>query len=128
MTSSLSGSLYTAKKFGKSWFRRPIGIDASIADGVADEPAPTWSVNSQEIVYSTGTQTNVFNLHSSYQVTHNLQLFAVLENIFNLQYYTFGTLSPTSSVPNVLVPGASNPRSYSPGSPIAVTVGLRATF
>ncbi len=41
------------------------GIDAPIADGVADEPAPAWSVNSQELVYSTGTQTIVFNLHSS---------------------------------------------------------------
>jgi WD40 repeat protein len=39
-------------------------IDAPIAEGVAGEPAPAWSVNSQELVYSTGTQTIVFNLHS----------------------------------------------------------------
>ena len=39
-------------------------IDAPIAQGVAGEPAPSWSVNSQELVYSTGTQTIVFNLHS----------------------------------------------------------------
>jgi len=25
-------------------------------------------------------------------------------------------------------PGATNPRSYSPGAPIAVTVGVRVTF
>ena len=70
----------------------------------------------------------VLSLHSSYQVTRNLQLFALLENAFNATYYTFGTFSPTSSVPIVEAPGATNPRSYSPAAPIAVTVGVRATF
>ncbi len=70
----------------------------------------------------------VLNLHTSYQVTKNLQLFALLENAFDATYYTFGTFSPTSSVPIVQAPGVANPRSYSPAAPIAVTVGLRATF
>jgi outer membrane receptor protein involved in Fe transport len=70
----------------------------------------------------------VLNLHSSYQVTKALQVFAVLENAFNATYYTYGTFSPTASVPIVQAPGAANPRSYSPAAPIAVTVGLRATF
>jgi iron complex outermembrane recepter protein len=70
----------------------------------------------------------VVNLHSSYQVTKNLQLFALIENVSNATYYTFGTFSPTSSVPIVQAPGATNPRSYSPAAPIAVTVGVRATF
>lgn len=70
----------------------------------------------------------VLNLHTSYQVTKNLQLFGLIENAFNATYYTFGTFAPTSSVPSVLVPGASNPRAYSPAAPIAVTVGIRATF
>ncbi len=70
----------------------------------------------------------VLNLHTSYRVTPNLQLFGLIENAFNATYYTFGTFSPTSSVPIAQVPGASNPRSYSPAAPIAVTVGIRATF
>jgi iron complex outermembrane receptor protein len=70
----------------------------------------------------------VVNLHSSYQVTKNFQLFALIENVSNATYYTFGTFSPTSSVPIVQAPGASNPRSYSPAAPIAATVGIRATF
>ena len=41
------------------------GIDTPVADGVAEEPAPAWSVNSQELVYSTGIQTIIFTLHSS---------------------------------------------------------------
>ena len=70
----------------------------------------------------------VVNLHSSYQVTKNLQLFALIENVSNATYYTFGTFSPTSAIPIIQAPGATNPRSYSPAAPIAATVGIRATF
>ena len=70
----------------------------------------------------------VLDLHTSYQVTRNLQLFALLENAFDVTYYTYGTFSPTAAIPIVQAPGAANPRSYSPAAPIAVTVGLRATF
>jgi iron complex outermembrane receptor protein len=68
------------------------------------------------------------HLHTSYQVTQHLQLFALLQNALNVTYYTYGTCSPTSSIPIAQVPGATNPRSYSPAAPIGVTVGLRATF
>jgi hypothetical protein len=52
----------------------------------------------------------------------------LIENTFNTTYYTFGTFSPTSSVPIVQAPGAANTRSYSPAAPIAGTVGIRLTF
>jgi iron complex outermembrane receptor protein len=70
----------------------------------------------------------VLNLHTSYQLTKNVQLFALVENAFNATYYTFGTFSPTSSVPIIQAPGAADPRSYSPAAPIAATIGIRATF
>jgi len=70
----------------------------------------------------------VLNLHTSYQLTPHLQLFGLIENAFNTTYYTFGTFSPTSSVPIVQVPGAANTRSYSPAAPIAGTIGIRVTF
>jgi iron complex outermembrane receptor protein len=70
----------------------------------------------------------VLNLHTSYQLTRNLQLFGLLQNAFNTTFYTFGTFSPTSSVFIAQAPGAANPRSYSPGAPIAGTVGIRLTF
>ena len=70
----------------------------------------------------------VLNLHTSYQITKNLQLFGLIENAFNTTYYTFGTFSPTSSIPIAQAPGATNPRSYSPAAPIAGTVGIRVTF
>src|SRR5271166_4801458 len=56
----------------------------------------------------------VLSLHTSYQLTPNLQLFGLLQNAFNTTYYTFGTFSPTSSVIIAQAPGATNPRSYSP--------------
>ncbi len=70
----------------------------------------------------------VLNLHTSYQLTSNLQLFGLIENALNTKYYTFGTFSPTSSVVIAQAPGATNPRSYSPAAPIAGTVGIRLTF
>lgn len=70
----------------------------------------------------------IVGLNTSYQVTSYLQLFAQLENAFNVNYATFGTFSPTSLVPIVQVPGASNPRSLSPAAPIAVYGGVRASF
>jgi iron complex outermembrane recepter protein len=110
-----------------------LGVDYKVTDA--------WTVGGTGIYaggqYLFGDEANltpqtppyfVLNLHSSYQVTKYLQLFALLQNAFNVTYYTYGTFSPTSSVPIVQAPGATNPRSYSPAAPIAVTVGMRATF
>lgn len=70
----------------------------------------------------------LLNLNTSYQVTKNVQVFALLQNAFNATYYTYGTFSPTTSVPITQVPGASNPRSYNIGAPIAAYGGLKVTF
>ncbi len=110
-----------------------LGVDYKISDA--------WTVGGSGIYasgqYLFGDEANltpqtppyfVVNLHTQYQVTKNLQLFALLQNAFNVTYYTYGTFSPTSSIPIVQAPGAANPRSYTPAAPIGVTVGLRATF
>ncbi len=70
----------------------------------------------------------VLNLTTNYQVSKAIQLFANAENVTNTKYYTYGTFSPTSSVPIVQVPGASNPRSYSPAAPVGAYGGVRVTF
>ncbi len=59
----------------------------------------------------------VLNLHTSYQLTPNLQLFGLLQNAFNTTYYTFGTFSPTSSVFLAQAPGASQPAQLQPRRP-----------
>jgi outer membrane receptor protein involved in Fe transport len=67
----------------------------------------------------------VVNLSSSYKVTQNVTVFGVVENLFNEDHAVFGTFSPTSEVPIVQVPFASDPRSLSPGTPLAVYGGVR---
>ncbi len=41
------------------------GVDSLIATTVVNEPAPAWSVDGQELVYSTGTHIGVVNLQAS---------------------------------------------------------------
>ena len=110
-----------------------LGVDYKVTD--------KWTVGGSGIVASgrflVGDEANllaktppyyVTNLHSRYQITKNLQFFALLENVFNATYYTFGTLAPTSHVPIPQVPNATNPRAYSPAAPIAITAGVHLTF
>lgn len=70
----------------------------------------------------------ILNLNTSYRVTENIQVFGQVENVLDSKYYTYGTFAPTSSVFIAQAPGATNPRSYSPGAPIGGYAGLRITF
>jgi outer membrane receptor protein involved in Fe transport len=70
----------------------------------------------------------LLSLNTSYQVTKNFQVFALVQNAFNATYYTYGTFSPTTSVPIVQVPNATNTRSYNIGAPIAAFGGVKVTF
>jgi iron complex outermembrane recepter protein len=110
-----------------------LGVDYKVTDA--------WSIGGTGVAASGqflfGDEANLtpktpaylaLNLHTSYQLTPHLQLFGLVENVLNTTYYTFATFSPTSSVPIVQVPGATNTRSYSPAAPIAGTVGIRVTF
>jgi iron complex outermembrane recepter protein len=70
----------------------------------------------------------LLNLNASYRVTKNFQVFVLLQNAFNTTYYTYGTFSPTTSVPIIQVPNATNTRSYNIGAPIAAFGGVKLTF
>ncbi|HEX2889341.1 TonB-dependent receptor [Vineibacter terrae] len=67
----------------------------------------------------------VVGLNTSYDITPNIQVFGLITNLFNAKYATFGTFSPTSSVPMTEAPNATDPRSLSPGMPRAFYAGLR---
>ena len=72
----------------------------------------------------------VVNADASYQVTKNIQVYALVENVLNNHYYTYGTFFDTSQIPNFGNGGApfADPRSLSPAQPRSVYAGLKATF
>ena len=70
----------------------------------------------------------VVNLNTTYRVTKGLELFGLVQNLFDAKYETFGAFSPTGRVLIAQAPGASNTRSLSPGAPIAGFAGVRVRF
>ena len=65
------------------------------------------------------------NLHSSYQVSKNIELYGLVRNLFNQHYYVNGTFFETNSFPYL---NLTDPRTFVPGIPFAAYGGLRATF
>jgi iron complex outermembrane receptor protein len=64
----------------------------------------------------------IVNLNTTWQVTKRVQAFGLVKNVFNQRYYTFGTFFDTDEVPFL---GLSDPRTLSPGAPLAAYAGLR---
>ena len=97
--------------------------------------SPEWKVGANLIAFSgqylAGDQSNqnpklppywVLNLHTTYQISKNFEAFALVQNLFDTRYYTFGTFFDTSEVPFL---NLTDPRTLSPGAPLAVYAGLR---
>ena len=70
----------------------------------------------------------VLNLNTSYRIAPGIELFGLVRNVTNARYYTYGTFSPTSAIPIVQAPGATNTRSYSVAAPVGGFGGVRVTF
>ena len=75
----------------------------------------------------------VVNLHASYQVTKNVEVVGLVQNLFNQRYYSGGTLFNTGGFNNSTLGGNNlvtfnDPRSMLPGMPLAIYAGLKATF
>ncbi len=75
----------------------------------------------------------VVNLHTSYHVTKNVEVFGLVQNLFNQHYYASGSVFNTGGLNNS-TPGGANlvtfndPRTMVPGMPLAVYAGVKATF
>ena len=67
----------------------------------------------------------VVNLHSSYKITENLEVFGLVRNLFNLHYYANGTFFDVTSFPYL---NLTDPRTFVPGMPFAAYVGVRGTL
>ena len=72
----------------------------------------------------------VFNLHASYQIDKNFQIYAKADNIFDNRYANYGAFFDTTALPNFANGGNpfTNPQSLSPSRPRALYAGLRITF
>ena len=76
----------------------------------------------------------VVNLNTSYRITPNIELFGLINNVFNQHYYLGGTFfqtggfaSTTRGVPNLMAQ-LTDPRTFVPGMPLAAYAGIRAKF
>jgi len=109
--------------------------------GVQYQVTPEWTVGTTGIAssgrYLQGDAANlnaktgayvVLNLNTAYQVTQNIQVFGLVQNVTDAKYATFGGFSPVGLVPIVQAPGATNTRSLVPGAPVAGFGGVRMTF
>jgi iron complex outermembrane receptor protein len=69
----------------------------------------------------------VFGLHTSYQVAKQVQIYGLVQNLFDQRYYTGGSLFDITNLPNS-APFLTNPTSLGPGKPFAIYGGLRITL
>ena len=67
----------------------------------------------------------VFNLHASYQINPNVQVYGRVENLFDARYKTFGVLGNPTQISFL---NLTNPREYSLGPPLGVYAGIKASF
>jgi iron complex outermembrane recepter protein len=73
------------------------------------------------------------NLHGSYQLTKNIELFGLVNNLFNTRYYSAGTFAQTggfnsNTFGNPAFFVLNDPRTFLPGMPLAMYTGVRGTF
>ncbi|HXZ17714.1 MAG TPA: TonB-dependent receptor, partial [Roseiarcus sp.] len=69
----------------------------------------------------------VFGVHTSYQIGKQLQVYGMIQNLFDERYYTAGALFNTGALPNS-APFLTDPRSLGPGKPFAAYAGLKYTM
>jgi iron complex outermembrane receptor protein len=69
----------------------------------------------------------VANLHGSYQLTKEWQIYGVINNLFNRKFATVGTFFDTQSTVAIAIPNVlTDPRMVTPAQPLSVYVGMRA--
>jgi outer membrane receptor protein involved in Fe transport len=102
--------------------------------GLGYDVTPEWSVLVESIIagdqFARGDEANlldpvdgyaIVNLHSAYRIGDHVELFVKVNNLFDTDYETFGTLGD----PTEVFPAFSDPRFLSPGAPIGAWAGLR---
>ena len=72
----------------------------------------------------------VVNVHASYQVSKNVQIYGKINNLLDNHYATYGTFFDTTTLPNFANGGAAftNASSISPAYPRTFYAGMKVTF
>jgi len=96
------------------------------------------SAVAQSNVYRFGDEANltqplsgytVVDLNAAYRPSNRITLFAIVNNVFDRRYDTYGSFGPVSDVPWPNIPkGVTDSRTASPGMPVTLYGGLRLTF
>ena len=68
---------------------------------------------------------SVTNLYSSYQFSKEVQLFGLVNNLFNQRYATYGTYFDPQSVVNAIPNAPTDHRTVTQAQPLSVYAGLR---
>lgn len=103
-----------------------IGLDYHVTDD--------WVIGVESILasdqYLRGDESNqldpvsgygIVNLATHYRINRWAEVFAMIDNVFDAEYDTFGTLGDPSNV----FPQFTDPRFFSPGAPIGGWAGIR---
>ena len=109
-----------------------VGVDYSVTDN--------WTVGADMIAASAqqivGNENGalppvpgyaVFNFHASYQVSKQLQIYGLVQNVFDARYYTSGGLFDVTALP-VAAPQLTDPRNFGNAMPFAIYAGLKYTM
>jgi iron complex outermembrane recepter protein len=67
----------------------------------------------------------VVNLHSSYKISDNIEVFGLVRNLFNQHYYTYGLLTDVTEFGYL---NLTDDRTFLPGMPFAAYVGIKGTL
>jgi outer membrane receptor protein involved in Fe transport len=102
-----------------------------------------WTVGGSGILssgqYAFGDEANqnpqipgyfVLNLNTKYRLTDHIQLFALVDNVLDRKYSTYGLYAPVAGLPAPELPSGvvTNQRVESPAPPVAAYGGIRVTF
>jgi iron complex outermembrane recepter protein len=119
---------------GISRHRVNLVVDCDVTD--------RWSVGGSSVtqsgVYRFGDEANVtrplngytvVDLDAAFHAGGRVTLFAVVNNVLNKRYDTYGSFGPVRAVPWPNIPGGvTDTRTASPGSPMTVYGGVRVYF
>jgi iron complex outermembrane receptor protein len=99
---------------------------------------PEWKIGADVAVvgsqYFVGDDSNlnpkvpsywVANLHTSYQISKEVQVFGLITNLFNRHYYTYGTFFETEAVEKAGNYVFSDPRTVTPAQPFSIYGGVK---